>query len=252
VTFSTQWNTNPVFAAIGTLSAYDPDLAAFITATGATNTESLGDLVTYLKAENLWTSSRIYPMKAAQNAGSGSIAYGLGGLSTGNVSLVSSPTWGASGIDFKAATPDGPNQARWFFGSLADSKYFGSLTSTGSLSNETYTTLQSIPGDNGRTGSSTASWAVNEDFTEVCKFGTFPSSAAVYKNKTAFVMDLTAGIQTFTPASIGYTANSDIYLSTLNNQQVTQTGKYTAWGVIGAAVTVTPNANRITDLINAL
>jgi hypothetical protein len=98
---------NMIFAAIGTLSAYDPDLAAFITATGATNTESLGDLVTYLKAENLWTSSRIYPMKAAQNAGSGSIAYGLGGLSTGNVSLVSSPTWGASGIDFNGSTQYG-------------------------------------------------------------------------------------------------------------------------------------------------
>jgi hypothetical protein len=98
---------NNFFAAIGTLSAYDPDLAAFITATGATNTESLGDLVTYLKAENLWTSSRIYPMRSDQNKGSGATVYGLGGLTSNNLSLVNSPTWGASDIDFTVANSYG-------------------------------------------------------------------------------------------------------------------------------------------------
>lgn len=257
----------------------DPDLAAFITATGATNTESLSDLVTYLKAENLWTSSRIYPMRSDQNKGSGATVYGLGGLTSNNLSLVNSPTWGASDIDFtvansygvasipafnnltqglvitrfklaQAATVDGDIKYRWYHGSGVDQRFIGSVSNTGLLTGETYSTLQTIPGSNGRTGSSTASWAANEDFTEVCKFGTFPSSAAVYKNKTAFVMDRTASIQTFTPASIGYTANSNVYLSA-NNNSPSQVGKYTAWGVIGAAVTDTQRET-ITDLINAL
>ena len=113
--------THPLTRAFTNVSGgVDPDLAAFITATGATNTESLGNLVTYLKQQSLWASSRIYPMKAAQNAGSGSIAYGLGGLTSNNMTLVSSPTWGADGIAF-----NGTSQ----YGTIPD--FLGSQTITG-------------------------------------------------------------------------------------------------------------------------
>ena len=85
----------------------DPDLAAFVSASGATDTSGIAALVAYLKAESLWTSSRFFPFKSAQNKGSGSTVYGLGGRSPNNFALVASPTWGNGGISFNGSTQYG-------------------------------------------------------------------------------------------------------------------------------------------------
>jgi len=88
-------------------SAVDADVAAFALASGATDLVAINNLVAYLKAQSLWASSRIYPLKADQNAGSGSTFYGLGGLTSNNGTLVSSPTWGPSGISFNGSSQFG-------------------------------------------------------------------------------------------------------------------------------------------------
>jgi hypothetical protein len=90
---------------------FDADVAAFVVATGATDTTGISALVAYLKAESLWTSTRFFPFKSAQNAGSGSTVYGLGGLTANNYSLIASPTWGAGGVALNGSTQ---------FGRLAD------------------------------------------------------------------------------------------------------------------------------------
>jgi hypothetical protein len=41
-----------------------------------------------------------WPLRSAQNAGTGSTAYSLGGLGTYNGTLVNGPTWGADGLSF--------------------------------------------------------------------------------------------------------------------------------------------------------
>ena len=108
----------------------DPAVTAFAAASGATDLVGIDALVKYVRAQGLFNNFRLYPMKSAQNAGSGSTVYGLGGLTTNDMTLVNSPTWGASGIEF-----DGVNQygsindfldsstltawARWKFNSLA-------------------------------------------------------------------------------------------------------------------------------------
>jgi hypothetical protein len=76
----------------------------FRQASGATNVAAVDRLVRYLKAQNLWDYARLYPMKSAQNAGSGSTVYGLGGLTSNNMTLVNSPTWGSDGVTFASAS----------------------------------------------------------------------------------------------------------------------------------------------------
>ena len=78
----------------------DSDVSAFATESGATDLTGLNNLVKYLKSQSLYSNFVIYPMKSAQNAGSGSTVYSLGGLTTNDMTLVSSPSWGATGITF--------------------------------------------------------------------------------------------------------------------------------------------------------
>jgi hypothetical protein len=88
----------------------------------------LNNLVVYLKGEGLYSNFVIYPMKSAQNAGSGSTVYSLGGITTNDMTLVNSPTWGASGLAFNGTT-----QA----GRISDYTGGGSLTLFARVSNQT-------------------------------------------------------------------------------------------------------------------
>jgi hypothetical protein len=94
---------------------YDSDVAAFQKASGAAQVGPLLALVDYLKSQSLWDYARFYPMKSAQNAGSGSTVYGLGGLTSNNMTLVNSPTWGSDGVTFNGSTQYG-NCGRLFNG----------------------------------------------------------------------------------------------------------------------------------------
>lgn len=100
-------------------SIIDRDVQAFASESGATDLGALNDLVKYLKAESLYDNFVIYPMKSAQNAGSGSTVYSLGGLTTNDMGLANLPSWDTTGITF-----DGVNQA----GSISD--FLGSETIT--------------------------------------------------------------------------------------------------------------------------
>jgi hypothetical protein len=247
---------------------------------GAKNTYWIDQLVKYVKAQGLWDAFRIYPMQYRTNAQTGSVCYGLGGLTSNEMTLVNGPTWGA-GIDFTVATSyakvtipgfksltdglvftrfepqaassaDGTTYNRWWFGDLVATRYLASSTSTASLSGEKYTSFQNN-GATGRTGSSGASWTAGEDFTEVCEFGTFGSGAAVYKNKTAFAMNSSVGSQVFTPNATGYVADDEIVLSAIKNAGISAnlTGVYKAYAVITGTVTDTQRET-ITDYINLI
>ena len=48
----------------------------------------------------LWNSMVCWPLRSSQNAGTGTVAYSLGGLGTFNGTLVGPPTWGADALDF--------------------------------------------------------------------------------------------------------------------------------------------------------
>jgi hypothetical protein len=78
----------------------------------------LNQFVISIKKMNLWASMICWPLKANQNAGTGTIAYSLGGLGVYNGTIYNSPIWGASGLTINA------NSQNIAFGSLD----FGSST----------------------------------------------------------------------------------------------------------------------------
>jgi hypothetical protein len=80
--------------------AIDSDAQSFITATGATATNAINEWVLGLKAMGIWSTSVCWPMRSAQNHGSGTTLRSLGGLGSYNGTLVNGPTWSASGIVF--------------------------------------------------------------------------------------------------------------------------------------------------------
>jgi hypothetical protein len=82
---------------------YDSDVESFITAAGVTSAtakDQLNLFVIGVKRLGLWDDMVCWPLRSAQNAGTGSTAYSLGGLGAYNGTLVNGPTWGADGITF--------------------------------------------------------------------------------------------------------------------------------------------------------
>ena len=84
--------------------SYDPDALAYVQASGATDIDNINTFVVGVKALGLWNSMVCWPLRSAQNAGTGTTAYSLGGLGTYNGTLVNGPTWGVNGITFAGNT----------------------------------------------------------------------------------------------------------------------------------------------------
>ena len=81
--------------------AYDADASTYFTTAGVTSVagrQQISRFVTGIKDLGLWSSMVCWPLRSSQNAGTGTIAYSLGGLENPNASLVNSPTWGTDGI----------------------------------------------------------------------------------------------------------------------------------------------------------
>lgn len=85
-------------------SSFDPDARAFVQTSGATDRAALNYFVKGIKRLGLWDDMVCWPLRSAQNAGTGSTAYSLGGLGTYNGTLVNGPTWGVDGVNFNAAS----------------------------------------------------------------------------------------------------------------------------------------------------
>ncbi len=88
-------------------SALDPAIIALRNASGAPDLAGLNTLASYIRGQGLISQARGFPMKTAQNAGSGSTVYGYGDLTANNMTLVNSPTWSASGIAMNTTTQFG-------------------------------------------------------------------------------------------------------------------------------------------------
>lgn len=101
------------------MTGLDPLVSAFKADSGATDVAGIDALIKYVRGQGLINNFVIYPMKSAQNAGSGSTVYSVGGLTTNDMTLVNAPTWGATGITF-----NGTNQ----YASIADFLPGGNLT----------------------------------------------------------------------------------------------------------------------------
>jgi hypothetical protein len=56
-----------------------------------------------IKSLGLWQNMVSWPMRSYQNAGTGSTVYSLGGLGIYDGTMISSPTWGLSGVNFNGS-----------------------------------------------------------------------------------------------------------------------------------------------------
>jgi hypothetical protein len=80
----------------------DPDVAAYVATSGATDVAAVSAFVKGVKDLGLWNNMVCWPLRSTQNAGTGTTAYSLGGLGTFNGTLVNGPTWGSDGAVFDA------------------------------------------------------------------------------------------------------------------------------------------------------
>jgi hypothetical protein len=83
--------------------AYDADASTYFATAGVTSVagrQQISRFVTGIKDLGLWSSMVCWPLRSSQNAGTGTIAYSLGGLGTFNGTFAGTPnpTWGTDGI----------------------------------------------------------------------------------------------------------------------------------------------------------
>ena len=71
---------------------------------GAKNTYWLNELTKYVKSEGLWDAFRIYPMQYRTNAQTGSVCYGLGGLTANEMQFINGVGWTEDGATFASAS----------------------------------------------------------------------------------------------------------------------------------------------------
>jgi hypothetical protein len=86
----------------------DADVDSYILRAGVTDSTAqtqINDFVVGVKALGLWNKMVCWPLRSAQNAGTGSIAYSLGGLGTYNGTLNAQAIWTADGVDLTSDAP---------------------------------------------------------------------------------------------------------------------------------------------------
>jgi hypothetical protein len=83
--------------------AFDADALTYFTTAGITNADNkktINSFVVGMKKLGYWSNMRCWLFRSTQNAGTGTTAYSLGGLSASNGTLTNGPTWSADGIVF--------------------------------------------------------------------------------------------------------------------------------------------------------
>ena len=92
------------------ISGYDADAAAYFDRAGVTDTTAKVQINAFVKGVKdlgLYNNMVSWPLRSAQNAGTGLIAYSLGGLGTfdGTFAGATLPTWETNGVNFTNDTP---------------------------------------------------------------------------------------------------------------------------------------------------
>lgn len=261
----------------GTDRVYDADVAAFQKVSDAADVTGIMDLVDYLKGQSLWDYARFYPMKSSQNAGSGSTVYGLGGLTSNNMTLVNSPTWGSGGVTFNAPSSQHgnigplsgggdlyvslgidrstatPASAEALFGQYSFSTAQRALIfyQRGDIAGDPFTVQRSANGSAVQTVASTDELqrAGPQVLTAVCAEG---SLTEIYQDKTTLTLDTSVATVT------GILDSSQPYMVAASNNNGTAESHYNGrmfcvLVIVGESTTpTTTQRETITDLINAL
>ena len=245
------------------LATLDPDVAAFRAASGATNVAGLNRLAVYLKGQSLWDYARFYPMKSSQNAGSGSTVYGLGGLTTNNMTLVNSPTWGSGGVTFDAdstqyaSSPDflsDESISFWWRGSSSTAGVGVLIAQYGGVGNQRSVQMYTNSGElqlsrsaDGVSGSVFSDGTTPSSDTLLVAEWVDGGGRSLWRNKASQSLTLTAG----TAKTSRFDSNADVTIMSQPSGAAPASGTVVLAGFIETALTITQRET-ITDLINAL
>ena len=103
----------------------DDDTISYIARAGVTNHEAINSLNSFvrgIKDLGLFSNMVCWPLRSAQNAGTGTTAYSLGGLGTFDGTLTNGPTWETDGVLFNRTAATYISATRPI-GTLASSAY---------------------------------------------------------------------------------------------------------------------------------
>ena len=84
-------------------AVYDKDAINYFSRAGVTDATAKSQINAFVKGVKnlgLYNNMASWPLRSAQNKGSGTTAYSLGGLGTYNGTLTNGPTWATNGIVF--------------------------------------------------------------------------------------------------------------------------------------------------------
>ena len=85
------------------ISGFDADAAAYFERAGVTDSTAKNQINAFVKGVKelgLYSNMVSWPLRSAQNAGTGLTAYSLGGAGIFNGTLTNGPTWGTDGVVF--------------------------------------------------------------------------------------------------------------------------------------------------------
>ena len=92
----------------GTVAGFDSDAAAYFDRAGVTDTTAksqINGFVVGIKNLGLYNNMVCWPLRSAQNAGTGTTAYSLGGAGTFDGTLNAQAIWTTEGIDLTTISP---------------------------------------------------------------------------------------------------------------------------------------------------
>jgi hypothetical protein len=87
----------------GTFAGFDADAAAYFDRAGVTDATAKAQINAFVKGVKdlgFYNNMVSWPLRSAQNAGTGTTAYSLGGAGIFNGTLTNGPAWGTDGISF--------------------------------------------------------------------------------------------------------------------------------------------------------
>jgi hypothetical protein len=89
------------------ISGFDSDAAAYFERAGVTDATAKGQINSFVKGVkdlSLYNSMVCWPLRSAQNKGSGTTAYSLGGYGIFDGAIQASPSWTTTGLSFTSTS----------------------------------------------------------------------------------------------------------------------------------------------------
>lgn len=243
--YQTALSAAKVLAHYNAARAYEKQLADFIAATGATDTNTINNLCNYLWDQGLWTSCRFFPFKSTQNFPTGTTVKGLGGWTTNDIALfgsVANPTtagrafdatddrgtWNGTGIETLSELYTFDRQAPTN-ASLADANRIGIIcigddgtlksllprhASTAALTGET-TSIRLQNGADIRAMGANSSWSAGQDLQFVSRMA--QTGSDIWRSKATTTKVTPSGTQDFRPSQATYATDSIVNVSAVRN-----------------------------------